>query len=167
MANYKSGIITKRDDKEKQIERSEQNVERVAISQVTLAGAVANNEIIFLAEIPVDARITSIRNWSDDLGTTGALNLGFYKGTVNTTTAVDTDAVDEDALATAIDVNAAATADVELRFEVLDINTLAKPAWELAGLTSRPDYATFLVAFTASAATTAAGDISTVIRYVH
>jgi hypothetical protein len=167
MANYKSGIITKRDSKTQQIERSEQNVQRVAISQVTLAGAIANNEIIFLAEIPVDARITSIRNWTDDLGTTGTLNLGFYKGTVDTTTAVDTDAVDEDALATAIDVNAAATADVELRFEVQDINTLAKTAWELAGLTSRPDYNTFLVAFTAAAATTAAGDISTVINYVH
>jgi len=167
MAIFKSGIITKRDDKAKQIDRSEQNVERVAISQVTLSGAIANNDIIFLAEIPVDARITSIRNWTDDLGTTGTLNLGFYKGTVNTTSATDADAVDEDALATAIDVNAAATNDVELRFEVQDINTVAKTAWELAGLTTRPDYNTFLVAFTAAAATTAGGDISTVIRYVH
>lgn len=167
MATFKSGIITKRDSRTQQIERSEQNAERAAISQVTLAGAIADNDIIFLAEIPVDARITSIRNWTDDLGTTGTLNLGFYPGTVNTTTATDANAVDEDALATVIDVNTAATNDVELRFEVKDINTLAQPAWQIAGLTSRPDYNTFLVAFTAAAATTAGGDISTVIRYVH
>lgn len=165
MTNYNSQLITARESKSAQIARGEQAQERVAIAQVTLAGAVSDNEIIFLAELPVDARITSIRMWSDDLGTTGDLNLGFYPGNVDVTNATDSDAADEDALATAIDVNAAALADVEQRFEVKDINTINDAVWEIAGLSSRPDYGTMLVAFTASEATTAAGDISVVIRY--
>ena len=127
--------------------------------------AISDNDIIVLAEIPVDARISSIRFWSDDLGTTGDFNFGFYAGNADLDAITDADAVDEDALATAVDVNAAALADVELRFEVKDLSTINDAAWELAGLSSRPAYNTFLIAITASEATTAAGGIAAAIRY--
>lgn len=137
-----------------------------AVATSVAAPILADNDIVVFAEIPVEANITSIRHWSDDLGTTGTLNVGFYPGNVAASGLTDADAVDEDAIATAVDVNAAALADVEIRFEVKDINTLGQQAWELAGLASRPDYDFFYVAYTAAAATTAAGDISAVIRYI-
>lgn len=149
-----------------QVERGSQGFEKAVPVQVTTTGAVADNDIIALAYIPVDAKITSIRVWSDDLGTTGDLNLGFYPGNLEVSTLTDANAVDEDALATALDVNAAAIADVEVRFEAKDINTIDDRAWEIAGLTARPAYDQFLLAFTASEATTAAGDISAVVRYI-
>ena len=64
-----------------------------------------------------------------------------------------------------IDVNAAVLANVEVRFETQDINTAGSKAWELAGLSAKPDYATFYLAFTASEATTAAGDLLLLTRY--
>jgi len=165
MAVNKSNLITKREDKSSQIPRGEQASERVAVATFEASGAIADNDIILLAEIPVDARITSIRFWSDDLGTTGDFNFGFYAGDADVDNLTDSDAVDEDALATAVDVNAAALADTELRFEVKDLSTLNDAAWDLAGLSSRPDYNTLLIAITAAEATTAAGGIAAVIRY--
>lgn len=149
-----------------QVERGSQGFEKVVPVQYTATGAIANNDIVALCYIPVEAKITSVKMWSDDLGTTGALNLGFYPGNADVTTLTDASAVDEDALATAIDVNTAATANVEVRFEVKDINTIDDRAWEIAGLSARPAYDHFLLAFTASAATTDAGDISVVVRYI-
>lgn len=165
MAVLKSNLITKRQDKSAQIPRGEQAHIRCALAGYEATGAIADNDIIILAEIPVDARISSIRFWADDLGTTGDFNFGFYKGNADVDSLTDADAVDEDALATAVDVNAAAQADVELRFEVKDLSTINDAAWELAGLSSRPEYNTFLVAITASEATTAAGGIAAAIYY--
>ena len=165
MAVYQSTLITKRESVVDQIPRQEQTETRVALTSYTAAGALADNDIIVLAEIPVDACIPSIRWWSDDLGTTGTFNLGFYPGNLPVTSLVDTLAVDEDAIGTLVDVNAAALANVELRFETLAIDTISKKAWELAGLSARPSYNTFLVAVTMSAATTAAGKMAAAIFY--
>lgn len=146
--------------------RTFQGFEKVIPVRATTTGALADNGIIALAYIPVEAKLTSIRLWADDLGTTGDVNLGFYPGNIPVNDLVHTDAVDEDALGTAIDVNAAALADVEVRFETDNIDTLDDAAWEIAGLTKRPDYDHFILALTASEATTAAGDIAMVIRYI-
>lgn len=165
MAVLLSNLITKREDKSNQIPRGEQGHERVALAQYEATGAISDNDIIVLAEIPVNARISSIKFWADDLGTTGDFNFGFYAGNADLDAITDADAVDEDALATAVDVNAAALADVELRFEVKDLSTINDAAWELAGLSASPAYGTFLIAITASEATTAAGGIAAAIRY--
>lgn len=165
MAVHQSTLIANREDKSKQIPRGEQAQERVALAGYEATGAIADNDVVVLAEIPVGARITSIRWSSDDLGTTGDLNVGFYPGNADVAALTDADAVDEDALATALDVNAAALADVEIRFEAQDLSTVNDTAWELAGLSAAPAYNTFLIAATASEATTAAGGIAVVIRY--
>jgi hypothetical protein len=165
MTVYKSTLITKREDKSAQIPRGEQTHERVALAGYEAAGVIADNDVVVLCEIPVNARISSLKLWADDLGTTGDLNFGFYAGDADLDSLTDADAVDEDALATAVDVNAAALADVELRFEVKDLSTINDAAWELAGLSSAPAYGTFLIAATASEATTAAGGIAIAVRY--
>jgi hypothetical protein len=166
MATYSSEFITDKENLDIQNIQQRAGREEALATTIALAGVVADNEVIVMTEIPVNANITSIKMWSDDLGTTGDLNLGFYPGNITPSTLVVGDAIDEDALATAIDVNAAATADVEVRFEVKDHNTTGDLAWELAGLSAEPAYGTFFICFTASEATTAAGDISLVVRHI-
>lgn len=167
MTVIKSNIVTTADDLDTQVARSANSFEKVVIAEYTAAGVIADNTVLLLAELPVDATITSIRMFSDDLGTTGDLNLGLYPGRGSSVTiADDTDALDEDCIATAIDVNAAALANVEVRFEAANLTTASDKVWELAGLSSRPDYATIYLAFTASEATTAGGDIAVIVRYV-
>lgn len=163
---FTSEFIDDRQDLDTQNLAGRKGIERCTSSTILTGGVVADNDVIVMLEIPVDANITSIRHWSDDLGTTGDLNLGFYPGNIDPTTLLVADAVDEDALATAIDVNAAAVADSELRFEVANISTAADEAWRLAGLSTRPAYDTFFLCYTASEATTATGDISLIARYV-
>ena len=166
MAILKSTIVTTADDLDDQIEKGlNGSGEKVIIAHVVTPAIVADNDVILMCEIPVEAKITSIKMSSDDLGTAGDLNVGFYPGPGSgVTIAAATDAVDEDAIGTAIDVNAAVTADVEIRFETANISTATEKAWELAGLSAKPDYATFYLAFTASEATTAAGDLVLITR---
>ena len=143
MTVIKSDIITDADNADTQIDSGAYSEERVVTAHYVAAGAIADNTVLLLAEIPVDAKITSVRFFSDDLGTTGAFNLGFYPGPQSTTTiADDSDAIDEDALATAVNVNTAPVADSELRFEAANISTVNSKAWELAGLSKKPDYST-------------------------
>lgn len=165
MAVHQSTLITNRESTTNQIPRQEQTELRVAVAGYEAAGAIADNDVIVLCEIPVDAVIPSIRLWADDLGTTGQLNLGFYPGNLPVSTLTDAKAVDEDAIGTLIDVNAAALANVEVRFETKDLSTIYQKAWELAGLSARPSYNTFLVALTAAQATTAAGGLAIAVYY--
>ncbi len=128
---------------------------------ITTPAIVADNDIIVTnILIPVTAHVASIRAALDDLGTTGDLNLGLYNGETDVDDLVHTAAINEDCFAVGIDVNAAATALTEYRFDALGIETGTQKAWELAGLSDRPTtYQFFRVCFTASEATTAIGDI--------
>jgi hypothetical protein len=165
MAVTKSDLVTNADDLDTMNDQGAFASEKLIIAHELTAGAVADNDVILMCEVPVNAKISSIRMFSDDLGTTGDLNLGFYPGPGSgVAIASDADAVDEDAIGTAIDVNAAALANVEVRFETKNISTANQKAWELAGLSSEPDYGSFYLAFTASEATTAAGDIVLHVR---
>lgn len=133
----------------------------------TSSGALADNTVVLFFEIPVMARISSIKMSSTDHGSTGLANVGFYPGSNSgTTISSDSNAVDEDAIGTAIDINAAAFTGTEIRFETKAITTLGQRAYELAGLSNRPAYSTFYVAVTLSEATTAAGTIALEISYI-
>lgn len=165
MAVVKSDQVTLEDTVGSQAEEHAQGTLKCKTAHYAAAGAISDNDVILLCRVPVDSNITSVILNSDDLGTTGTLNVGFYKADGSTISA-DTDAVDEDAIATAVDVNAAAVSNSELRYEVQDINTINSKAWELAGLSARPDYDEFFLAITASAATTAAGDITVRVEYI-
>jgi hypothetical protein len=161
-----SNFITSAESTSLQIGKEEAGSVKGISTSIATGGALTDNSVIAMCTIPVDANILSIRHWSDDLGTTGDLNLGFYPGNIVASTMAVADTVDEDALATAVDVNAAALADVELRYEVLDINTGGQKAWELAGLSAKPAYDTFHIAYTLSEATTAGGDITMNVTYI-
>lgn len=164
MTVLKSDIVTDADDKDTQVAAGKVRRDGFSAHLVT-AGVVADNVVILLGEIPVDAVVPSIILATDDHGDTGTFNVGLYPGPGSgVTIADDTDAVDEDCIATAIDVNAAAIAPTEIRFEVANISTMNSPAWVLAGLSDRPDYATFYLAITLAQATTAAGDIAVSVR---
>ena len=124
----------------------------------TSGGALADNTVIKFFKVNVDANIISLPFSSTDHGTTGDINLGFYKAD-GSDISDDTDAVDEDALATAIDINAAAFTKTETRYEVKAITTAGKKAWELAGLSAKPSYDEFWICGTLSEATSAAGTL--------
>lgn len=123
--------------------------------------ALSINDTVMLARVPVDAVIGSIQLATDDLGTTGILDYGFYKRNSDATFT----AVSAAAIATGLDVNAAAVAFTERRFTVLDINTVQKQAWELAGLSARPAYDYLYIGLVATTATTAGGTVSQKLEY--
>jgi hypothetical protein len=161
MAINKADIVTNADNLDTQNEKGHYSSIVGISAHEALSGAASDNDVILFHEIPVDALVDSIIFASDDLGTTGDLNIGFYPGPGSgVTIASDSDAVDEDAIGTAIDVNAAAVAPTEIRFETKGIETINQKAWELAGLSSKPDYGTFYIAGTFSEASTAAGDVT-------
>lgn len=112
-------------------------------------------------KIPVDTVIHSIKMATDDLGTTGALDIGFYTRQADGTYVV----IDADALASAVDVSTAAVPLTEFRFEAADIDTGSQRAFELAGLTERPEFGDIYVSLTASTATTAIGTVHMEMLY--
>lgn len=121
----------------------------------------ADGDTLLLTRLPVNATLDSIRIAADDLASTSCtVNLGFYKADSNITI------IDEDIMATAIDVGGGATAFTEYRYEVQDINTISQRVWELAGLSTEPDYGEVYLALTVAAVSGAqAGTVSSYVEY--
>lgn len=111
-------------------------------------------------KVPVEAVLHSCKFGSDDLGTAGTVDIGFYKKNNDGTYT----AVDDDAIASAIAVTSA-VAYAEQRFEAANINTADQPAWELAGLSARPAYGDLYISLTMDTQTTAAGTVAMSIQY--
>jgi hypothetical protein len=121
----------------------------------------ANADFAIVAKLPVDAIIKSIKFACDDLGTAGTVDIGFYtKAADGTYTAVDADAI-----ANNIDVNAGAVALTEYRYSVKGIETANQAAYTLAGLSARPDYTDIYVGLTTDTGTTQAGTVLIDIDY--
>jgi hypothetical protein len=176
MAIVKSDVMIDALNLDTQAERGLGSCVRGSSGVVATGGALANNDVLVFFEVPVDALIDSVILASDDLGTTGDINVGMYPGltelkrlgkldATGTLSITDADAVDEDALGSAIDVNAAAVAPTEIRYETKGIETINQKAWELAGLSSRPAYENFLIGVTLSEASTAAGDVTLLVKH--
>jgi hypothetical protein len=142
------------------------------VAKVTTTGAAEINSIFPLFSIPLNAVITSLVVASTDHGTTGDLDIGFFPNTkaihdeIEADTIVVGDAVDKDALVQNLDINAAAVAPTECRFQVKAITTAEQTAYELSGLTSVPAYDEFLVVASLPEATTAAGTVVVRIEYL-
>jgi hypothetical protein len=134
----------------------------VAIDTKLLATTPATGGTITLTRVPVDAKIASIMLAFDDLGTSAPADLGFYKaGSAGAT------AVDIDAMASAIAMGTAQTTWAEYRFEAANISTADQPAWELAGLSARPDYGDFDIVLTfGTVSSGAVGDVSFKVEYL-
>ena len=126
-----------------------------------------NDLVMFGPMIPVNASIRSIKLGSDDLGTTGALGLGFYKiDRISDTATTFTLVSSATAIASALDVHTAAVAPTERRFSVLDHSTVTQKAWELAGLSADPGYGHLIIGAKATTATTATGNLSLSVEFV-
>lgn len=164
MAVNKSDVITNKDNLDVLQDKGFNSPKKVVSAHESLAAA-SDNDIVIFCEVPVDAKLHSIKFASDDAGTTGDINIGFYPGNGDHDNFTDADAVDEDAIGTAIDINAAAVALTEIRFETKAIETINQKAWELAGLSSRPNYETFYICGTLSEATTATADMILIAEY--
>lgn len=135
----------------------------------------ADGDIVYLAEIPSNAKIVSIKLFNDDLdaGTDSLVNVGIYNGATGFTSSTPTTyaadgLIDEDAYASAITTfQTANTAGVEVAFEARNINAIGNYVWEDAGLPEDPGV-NLRIALTQTAAVTtdAAGDVSLVVEYV-
>ena len=134
----------------------------------------ADGDILYMAEVPSNAKITSIRLFNDDMdsGTTSVVNVGLYNGGTKFTdgsTKYAADAlIDEDAYASAITtLQSANTSGVELAFEARNVNAIANYVWEDGGLASDPKVP-LRIALTQTATVSGdqAGDVSIIVEYV-
>jgi len=138
----------------------------------------ADGDAVILAQVPSNARITSIRVYNDDLdsGTDSAVNIGVYNGNqqFNDTDASQTlyaaDAVlNEDAYANAQTFMQSLTSrGTDLAFDVSGRrNAPLTAVWEDAGLTSDPGVPLRIaITQTATVSSAAAGDVVMVVQYV-
>lgn len=138
----------------------------------------ADGDAVILAQVPSNARITSIRIFNDDLdtGTDSAVNVGVYNGgeqfndTDGSQTLYAADAViDEDSYAAgSTQLRAASSGGDDLAFNQSGRrNAPLQSVWEDAGLTSDPGVPLRIaITQTATVSGAAAGDIVMVVQYV-
>ena len=130
------------------------------VDTVETSAIMSVNDTVTLCRLPVDAVLLSFKLAIDDLGTTGDIEVGFYR-TIGDGAAV----IDADIIANVIDVNAAVTALTEYRFDTLDINTAKQPVWDIAGVAARPSYEFLDVKANFTEASTVTGTISVQVLY--
>lgn len=121
----------------------------------------ANNESAYIVKLPLDAVIQSVKFACDDLGAAGTVDITFFKKNTDGTYTE----LGDGQIANNIDVSTAAVALTEYRFSVLNIDTANKSAWELAGLTTRPDYNEIFIGITTDTGTTTAGTVTLQVLY--
>ncbi len=117
---------------------------------------------ILKLNVPVDAKLRSVRLATDDLVGDALASVGFYKANDDGTFTE----VDKDLIANDVDVNDAALAMTELRFSIADIATVNSKVWQLAGLSAKPTYADLYVAVTFETDTEAAGTVTLIVDYI-
>jgi hypothetical protein len=103
----------------------------------------ADGDHTIVLPIPVDAVLTSVKFACDDLGSGSdeILDITFYKKNADGTYSEISDGL----IANSIDIHTGAVALTEYRYSVLGIQTAKQAAWELAGLSARPDYGTIYI----------------------
>lgn len=138
---------------------------KATITTFAAAGALALNDIIHMQPLHIMDRILRIQFASDDLGTGGLFDIGFfYQKDDGTFAVVATNSHDD--IADDLDVKTAAVAPVDKRFTALDINGAAKPLWQVAGLSTKPNYTLIWISVKVAEATTAAGDFTLTTLHV-
>lgn len=135
MATTKSNLITNSDATPVVMNDVGLSGGRMRVAQdnfeVAAADFDADGDIIRLCRLPVNARVLSIKLWSDDMGGSGTLDCGIYPTDSDTPK-------DDDFYATDFDSSGQATDGAELRFEAANIDTLGDKLWENAGDSSNP-----------------------------
>ena len=136
-------------------------------------GDLDNDDIIVLAQVPSNAKLTSIRIYNDDLNSgSGTFNVGLYNGpqayTISGTTTAADAVIDEDCYVTlSTQFQGAVTAPTELLAETRNVNAIANFVWEDGGLSEDPGVPLRIaITMSATPGSAAAGDITMVVKYV-
>jgi hypothetical protein len=177
MASTKSVNITNLDASPRTLLESGSAVGKMRVFMDTVAvGATdfrLDGDVIYLAEVPSNAKIVSIKTLNDDLdsGSTSLVNVGLYNGDTKfslggTDYAADT-LINEIAYANGITVfRGTDTVGTEHAFEFRNINAINNYVWEDAGLSEDPRVP-LRIALTQQATVSAlAGDVSVIVTYV-
>jgi hypothetical protein len=153
MANIKSDIASA--EIMKRHERGNISVQDAVVTLGTGSLTVANT--LQLCKVSTDSKLVDVVISSPDWGTTGDAHIGFYA--VNADNSLGA-AVDVDALAADLDMNAAATVDKSVRFVAKARSTANNKVYQLAGLSSAPKFRElWLVITVAEAGTITDGEI--------
>jgi hypothetical protein len=110
--------------------------------------------------IPSNARVAQVLLSCDNLGATGAIDIGIYQTTENGGAVVDADHFASAVLVTSVRQNL----DVTFESGVYDLAKIEQPLWQVLGLTADPKRDYDIVA-TATAATVSAGTITLQVSY--
>lgn len=129
---------------------------KVATVEVTNGDSIGST--FRLCSVPSNARVESILVLCDAI-TSAAADIGLYQTTANGGAVVDADAY-----ASAQTIATANKLGIECAYEARDINKVENRVWQDAGLTadSKRDYD---IVATLTAAATATGTLSAIIRY--
>jgi hypothetical protein len=128
------------------------------------AGAGDTSSKYIMGSLPSNARISRIELFSDDVGASGAVDIGIYQTTANGGAVVD-----QDCFASAVDVNTAALNGSNLTYEAAlstaQIDDIEKMLWEQLNLSADPqrDYD---VVITPSTGLATGGTLSLRVQYV-
>lgn len=160
VVTVKSGAITKRDSVPSQLSNS--CVSRGTLKEFAGTVEVANGDSIgskyLFGQVPSNARMSSLKLSSDDIGTTTVANFGLYKPTKVDGSAGDV--VDADFFAAAKSLKDGAIAGEDIvHAQAYNIDDAEKMLWEALGLSEDPNISYDVVA-TLTAAADAAGTIT-------
>lgn len=162
--NLKASAITNRDADPKVLSDSILLKGRLleACGHVAASASASVGSTYRMVEVPSNARISQILLSSDDMGTTGDVDVGIYETTDNGGAVVDADF-----FGSAVDVNAAALSNSDVTHEsgVFGIEDSEKPLWEALGLSEDPRK-NYDIVLTITEAFTAGGDAVIKARFV-
>lgn len=115
----------------------------------------ANNDFAIVFRLPIDAVVKRVLFGCDALGA-GTADIGLYKKNNDGTYT----AVDQDCFATLIAVTSAvAVTDVTYEAGATNIANARKALWEIAGLSTRPEYGDLYVTITTPTGTSTVGTV--------
>ena len=162
--NTKSTIVTNADATPPVMTNNNISGGRLRLAKGTVAVAAADDDAstFRICRIPAHCVVDSIYVASDALSTGASYAFGVYR-----TAADGAAAVDADVWADAVDLSAA-VAKTAITYEktATDISKVEQPIWQLAGVSASPTPGTMYdVVATATAAGTAAGDITVWVYY--
>lgn len=115
-----------------------------------------------MVQVPSNCLIHEIKLYSDDVGTSGLIDIGVYKSTLNGGAVVDADF-----FASAVDIKTAAVngSDVTHESGAFNIDDAEKPLWQALGL-SADSGLLYDIVITSTEAASAGGTLTLKVKYV-
>lgn len=143
----------------------EGGVLRECVGTVEMTSASTAGSTYRMFQVPSNCRMAELRLYSDDVGTSGLVDIGLYQTTANGGAVVDADF-----FASAVDINAAALNGTDVLYEAAtstaEIDDIEKQLWVQIGLTADPGLMYDVVLTSTATSSAAAATISLKGRYV-